>query len=222
MEEEFYDEQADFFHGILTVGTLGSESRVEESATPKFANSYENLNEKQTEVTETELKLMNEKLEKFLEGEAADDVDYDSSKRSSFVSTITLSNYQIEGNDAEENKNTVTCPLQECLFHSSKECLETGEEMKKEKVSLEENYKTIGQLRKEQKEEGTPFKGKCVKDFMKKIFKKFHVSSRSSKASANDHATCTVSTKWKIPKVGHLIIFKSSITDIYLCNSYTT
>ncbi|KAK1359363.1 Ethylene insensitive 3-like protein [Heracleum sosnowskyi] len=191
--EEVNDEEADLFHGFLTVGTLGSESRVAEPPTPKFAVSYQNVNEKKIEVTETELKLMNDKLEKFLEAESADDVDYDSS-RSSFVSTITLSNHEIEGNDVEENRNMVICPLQEYLFNSSTESLETGKEMKKEKGSLEE-----------QKEEGTPFKGKCAMEFMKKILKKIHVSSRSSKASASDHASCTASPKRKFPKTLRLL-----------------
>ncbi|KAL8097593.1 protein LAZY 1-like [Apium graveolens] len=192
--EEVNDEEADFFHGFLTVGTLGSESRVAEPATPKFAISYQNANEKEIEVTETELKIMNDKLEKFLEAEWADDVDYDSSKRSSFVSTITLSNYQIDGNDVEENKNMVICPLQEYLFNSSTECLETGEEMKREKGSLEE-----------QEEVGMPFKGKGAMKFMKKILKKIQLSSRSSKASASDQATTTCSTKRKFPKALRLL-----------------
>lgn len=198
------DEEADFFHGFLTIGTLGSESKVAEPATPKFAISYQNVNEKEIEVTETELKLMNDKLEKFLEAESADDVDYDSSKRSSFVSTITLSNYQIDGNDVEENKNMIICPLQEYLFNSSTECLESGEEMKREKGSLEE-----------QKEVGTPSKGKGAMEFMKKIFKKIHVSSRSSKVSTNDQATCTVSSKRKFSKVGRLILYLSIRCNIY-------
>lgn len=183
--EEVNDEEADIFHSFLTVGTLGSESRVAEPTTPKFAISYRNINEKEIKVTETELKFMNDKLEKFLEAESADDVDYDSSKRSSFVSTITLSNYQIEGNE-----NMVICPLQEYLFNSSKECLEPDEEMKREKGSLEE-----------QKEVGTTFKGKSAMKFMKKILKKIHISSRSSKASASDQATSPFSTK-----VGRLIL----------------
>lgn len=191
-EEESAIMMSELFHGFLTIGTLGSVPNVAEPTTPKFA------------VTETGLKLIHDELEKFLEAEA-NDVDYDSSERSSFVSTITLSGYQIEGTDAEEDKNMVTCPLQQYLFNSSIERPEIGKEMKKEKQSLGklfENHNNHPEQQKEQNEEGgTATKGTCALKFMKKIIRKIHATSRSSKTSANDHAAGNASTKKKLPKV---------------------
>lgn len=198
---------SELFHGFLTIGTLGLEPNVAEPTTPKFAISCQSVYEKETLVTETGLKLINDELEKFLEAEAKD-VDYDSSERSSFVSTITLSGYQIEGTDAEEDRNMVTCPLQQYLFNSSIECPETGEEMKKEKRSLgklfENDYNNPEQ-QKEQNKGGTTTEGTCALKFMKKMLRKIHPTLRSIKASANDHAAGNASTKRKLPKVGHLI-----------------
>lgn len=199
---------SELFHGFLTIGTLGSEPNVAEPTTPKFAISCQSVYEEETLVTETGLKLIHYELEKFLEAEA-NDVNYDSSERSSFVSTITLSGYQIEGIDAEEDKKMVTCPLQQYLFNSSREYPEI-EEMKKEKQSLGklfENENNNPEPQKGQNEEGTTAtKGTCALRFMKKMLRKIHSTSRSSKASANDHAAGNASTKRKLPKVGDLIL----------------
>lgn len=199
---------SELFHGFLTIGTLGSEPNIAEPTTPKFAISCQSVYEKETLVTETGLKLIHDELEKFLEAEA-NDVDYDSSERSSFVSTITLSGYQIEGTDAEEDKNMVKCPLQQYLFNSSIEYPGIGEEMKKEKQSLGKLFANDNnsEQQKEQNDEGrTATKGTCALKFMKKMLRKIHATSRSSKASANDHAAGNASTKRKLPKVGHLIL----------------
>lgn len=166
---------SELFHGFLTIGTLGSEPNVAEPATPKFAISCQSVNEKETLVTDTELKLLNDELEKFLEAEA-EDVDYDSSERSSFVSTITLSGYQIEGTDAEEDENMVTCPLQQYLLNSSIECPEVGEEMKNEKRTLrklfENDNKNPEQQKEHNEEGGEATKGNCAFKFIKKMLKK--------------------------------------------------
>ncbi|KAL1830959.1 protein LAZY 1 isoform X1 [Daucus carota subsp. sativus] len=207
-EEESAVMMSELFHGFLTIGTLGAEPNVAEPTTPKFAISCQSANEKETLVTETELKLINNELEKFFEAEAKD-VDYDSSERSSFVSTITLGGYHIEETDAQEDKNMVTWPLQQYLFSSSIECPEIGAEVKKEKRSLgdlfKNDYKNPEQ-QKEQNEEGrTATKGTCALKFMKKMLGKIHGTSGGSKCSVNDHAAGNVSTKRKLPKVLRLL-----------------
>ncbi|KAL8108926.1 hypothetical protein AgCh_025138 [Apium graveolens] len=202
-EQESAIMMSELFRGFLTIGTLGSEPNVAEPTTPKFAISCQSVYEEETLVKETGLKLIHYELEKFLEAEA-NYVNYDSSERSSFVSTITLSGYQIEGTDAEEDKNMVACPLQQYLFNSSIEYPEIGEETKKEKQSLGElfeNDKNNPEQQKEQNAEGrTATKGTCALKFMKKMLRKNHSTSRRSGASANDHAAGNASTKKKLPK----------------------
>ncbi|RVW40075.1 Protein LAZY 1 [Vitis vinifera] len=76
-EDDFEEESSaaisELFHGFLAIGTLGSDPVVNDPSTPTFAISVENITEKETEVTENELKLINDELEKVLGAEAKED-----------------------------------------------------------------------------------------------------------------------------------------------------
>ncbi|XWS63893.1 hypothetical protein CRYUN_Cryun06bG0140400 [Craigia yunnanensis] len=165
--EEDYEEESssaisELFHGFLAIGTLGSDPNIPDPSTPTFAISVENITEKETEVTENELKLINEELEKVLGAEAKEEGCNDSSGRNSHVSsgrsshgsTITLSGKPMEGPDTNGN-GTIVCPLQGYLFGSAIELSETTKVAKKEhRTSLaelfqrtkitEENFGTTG------------------------------------------------------------------------------
>lgn len=110
-----------FFDGLLNIGTLGlgQHQLDSEPETPTFA--VENVNEKETELTENDLKLINEELEKVLNADAKreDDRFYckDSpSAKTDNGSTLTLggsTDQVVNGNDG--GKQT---PLQGYLFGS--------------------------------------------------------------------------------------------------------
>ncbi|KAE9618612.1 hypothetical protein Lalb_Chr02g0144551 [Lupinus albus] len=167
-EEESSDAMYDLFHGFLTIGTLGSEQGVNDaSQTPTFAFYVENITEKEDEVTENELKLINYELEKVLAAETKDDCsNYDSSARSSLVSnarssygsTITLSGKPLEGANNESNVNgSAICPLQGYLFGSGVELSET------KMVAKKENRTSLGELFQRSKLEEENFGVKCEK-----------------------------------------------------------
>ncbi|KAL1361167.1 protein LAZY 1-like isoform X2 [Arachis ipaensis] len=145
--EDYYIEPSsmcddDLFPGFLAIGTLGSSSDQvvsDPTSTPTFAISVESITEKEDEVTENDLKLINDELEKVL---GADDVsiDYYSSGRNSHVSTgrnshvstgrsshvsiITLSGKPITETHNNNNGGSV-CPLQGYLFGTAIELSET-------------------------------------------------------------------------------------------------
>ncbi|KAF2292919.1 hypothetical protein GH714_029848 [Hevea brasiliensis] len=136
-EEEYFEEESsaaisELFHGFLAIGTLGSDPVNTNPSTPTFAISVENITEKET-VTENELKLINDELEKVLGAEAREDYCNDSSGRNSYVSagrsshgsTITLSGKPMEGQETNVNGTTV-CPLQGYLFGSAIELSENN------------------------------------------------------------------------------------------------
>lgn len=58
------------FDGFLMIGTLGLEQILTEPSTPTFPMPFEKITEDNAEVTENELKFINDELEKFLEAEA--------------------------------------------------------------------------------------------------------------------------------------------------------
>ncbi|XP_039033861.1 protein LAZY 1-like [Hibiscus syriacus] len=128
------------FHGFLTIGTLQSDCTISEPITPTFTMSRENITEGKTEGTENDLKVINDELDKFLEAEAEEHGSIESSRRSSLVSAITLSDKPMQEVNAEEYVNAIVCPLQGYLFGSSIELPEARFEVKKEKASLEELF----------------------------------------------------------------------------------
>ncbi|XAR48198.1 hypothetical protein NMG60_11030938 [Bertholletia excelsa] len=167
-EEDFEEESSaaisDLFHGFLTIGTLGSDPVNTQPSTPQFAISVENITEKETEVTENELKIINDELEKVLGAEVKEDSCNDSSGRNSHVSTgrnshvstgrnsqvsagrssigstITLSGKPLEATETSGN-GTPICPLQGYLFGSAIELPEKTTVVKKEhRTSLGELF----------------------------------------------------------------------------------
>lgn len=207
VDEEDYEEESsaamsELFHGFLAIGTLGTDQVITDPSTPTFAISVENITEKETEVTENDLKLINDELEKVLGAEAnKDDGCNDSSGRNSHVSTgrsshgstITLSGKPIEGPESNGNGTTI-CPLQGYLFGSAIELSETTTT-----VAKKEHRTSLGELFQRSKlaEENSGAKGerderrtekeadKSAIQLMKKILKKkmLHASSRSSTAA---------------------------------------
>ncbi|CAI0457670.1 unnamed protein product [Linum tenue] len=192
---------SDLFHGFLAIGTLGSEQITSSPATPTFPASLEedNLAEENIEVTENDLNLIRDELEKFLEAEAEEvQGTEDALARSSYVSIITLSGMQVE--EAGGNEKSIVSPLQGYLFGSSIELPETRAEKKKEKLSLGEIFR-----RTKLTDDNTPIEmppkqdKKSVKLLLKKILKKIHAPP--GKKTSQDDADKTIPTKKKTNKV---------------------
>lgn len=180
---------------------------MSEPETPTFKVSLDNITEDETEVTENDLKLINDELGRFLEAEAEEHGSNESSGRNSQVSTITLSGKPIQAAaSVEECGKTIVCPLQGYLFGSSVELPEPIFEVKKEKASLaelfhrtkiaEENTNNNNNHMEKSGKEDTQTKqtNKPVKHLIKKILKKFH-------ASSGKEETNSFSTKKKFQKV---------------------
>ena len=191
------------FDGFLMIGTFGSDAIITEPSTPTFQMPFEKITEKETEVTENELKFINDELEKFLEAEAKE-VGDESSERSSHVSIITICGKQSEGVDTEEYGDNGICPLQGYLFGSSIELPETNIQVKKERTSLGQLFKmnkiACDHSTDKFEELKNHTKGKYTIRFIRKLFTKLHSSPtpKSFAGSAADPA----STKRKLPKVG--------------------
>ncbi|XP_030542085.2 protein LAZY 1-like [Rhodamnia argentea] len=149
-EEQLLADEAQIFPGFLAIGTLGSDTPLSDPSTPTFANSVDYLTEKETEMTENELRLINDELEKVLVAEAKEESGNDSSGRSSLVSTgrsshcstITLCGKPIlEGQETNNGSTNTVYPLQGYLFGSAIELSETTAAVKKEhRTSLGELF----------------------------------------------------------------------------------
>ncbi|XP_018821000.1 protein LAZY 1-like [Juglans regia] len=211
-EELEYEEESsaaishELFHGFLAIGTLGTDQVMNELSTPKFSISIENITENETEVTENDLKLINDELEKVLGAEVKDDGCNYSSGRSSHVSagrsshgsSITLGGKQMEGPETNGNGTTV-CPLQGYLFGSAIELSETAAATTTV-VAKKEHRTSLGELFQMSKTAEENPGTKCDREdrrtekeavkstmhLMKKLLKKkmLHASSRSSTAAA--------------------------------------
>lgn len=208
-EEESTNSMCDFFPGFLAIGTLGSSDQQisSPSSTPTFPISVESITEKEDEVTENDLKLINDELEKVLGAETKDDVSYDSSSRNSHVSTgrsshvsiITLSGKPIEeGIELNGNNGNAICPLKGYLFGTAIELPETTTTAANKK----EHRTSLGELFQRSKLAEENFSGKCDKledrrnereadksamNLMKEKLKKrmFHACSKNSTTSIN-------------------------------------
>ncbi|XP_051122454.1 protein LAZY 1-like [Andrographis paniculata] len=127
LEEDPSPELNELFHGFLAIGTLGTDPiSTTEPATPTFSISVDHIAEKETEVTENELKLINDELEKVLGTESRDSCNLSSGRNSqvsagriSHCSAITLAGKTIESAETYGNIGTITCPLQNYLFGSA-------------------------------------------------------------------------------------------------------
>lgn len=209
VEEEDYEEEpsaamTELFHGFLAIGTLGTDQVSTDLSTPKFSISVDNITEKETEVTENDLKLINDELEKVLGAEVKDDgCNYSSGRnshvstgRSSHGSTITLGGKPIEGPETNGNGTTV-CPLQGYLFGSA---IELSETTAATTVAKKEQRTSLGELFQMSKTAEENSGTKCDREdrgteketvksamhLMKKLLKKkmLHASSRSSAVAA--------------------------------------
>ncbi|XP_044503054.1 protein LAZY 1-like isoform X2 [Mangifera indica] len=206
--EEHFDGETDviseLFDGFLSIGTLGSEKMISEPATPTFSTSMQNVTGEQADVTEYDLKFINDKLEKFLETEAEEEQSKESSRRNSYVSIVTLSEKLMEGASTEDYGKIMVCPLQGYLFGTSIELPETTE-VKKEKASLAELFhrtKIADEISTEKSDKGemqAKQTHKSVKHLFKKMLKKLHATLKSSTPSNGD--TAAVSTNKKLHKI---------------------
>lgn len=229
VEEESSAAMSELFHGFLAIGTLGSEQAMADPSTPTFAISVENITEKETEVTENELKVINDELEKVLGAEAKDDCCDESSGRNSHVSTgrsshgsiITLSGKPIEASDNNGN-GTIVCPLQGYLFGSAIELSETTTVAKKEhRTSLGELFQRSklteengsGKSEREEKRSDKEAE-KSAMHLMKKKLKKriLNASSRSSAAAAGGPVD-SASAETKLHKVH--VLNTASIFEVF-------
>jgi len=203
LEESTSADLSEFFEGFLAIGTLGTDAIANsEPETPTFAGSFEKIAERDNELTENELRLINEELEKVLAAaEAKDDGWTDSSGRNSHVSngrishasSITLSVKPLEIPETTGTGN-LACPLQGYLLGSAVECPEKATVPKKEhRTSLAELFQRhkaeeTSEASCKQREKTEEYKrhDQTTMNLMKKILKKKIVngSSRSSSASA--------------------------------------
>lgn len=205
------DEYPEYFEGFLAIGTFGvADAVIPEPETPTFEVSFDKLAEGEAEVTENELRLINDELERVLASEAKDDGWTDSSGRNSHVSngrishasTITLSGKPLEIPESTggTGSNLMYCPLQEYLLGSAVEVPE------KATVPKKENRTSLGELFERHKAEETS-EVKCKRgekredkegdktasmNLMKKILTKkknaLHAASRNSSASTRGPA----------------------------------
>ncbi|OIW14487.1 hypothetical protein TanjilG_19903 [Lupinus angustifolius] len=195
-QEETHAVISEIFKGFLTIGTLGAETVTNEPGTPTFSMPLENMH---AEVTENDLKLISHELEKFLVAEK-EERSYESSRRNSHVSIVTLSDEkQIDGSEAEDYGNRSLCPLQGYLLGSSVE-LKEKTEVRKERASLAELFhrtKTTTTTRDSIEVKKTH---KSAIQIMKKMLKKVNGSSKSTNTSGDD--AVFASTNKKLQKVG--------------------
>ncbi|KAH1140756.1 hypothetical protein AAZX31_10G282900 [Glycine max] len=221
-EEDSAGAMYELFHGFLAIGTLGSEA----STTPTFAISLENITEKEDEVTENELKLINDELEKVLVlGEDNDEPSSISCGRSSHGSIITLSGgggkpaaaTLLEGD--QSNGNAV-CPLQGYLFGSAIELSETTTTVT---VAKKEHRTSLGELFQRTKlaEENNNFGPKeADKSAMHLMKKKLKKKMRSSTSTTVDSA----SADRKLHKILHMFHRKvhpeNSTSGAQKCDKY--
>lgn len=210
----------ELFHGFLAIGFLGSEAAPSEPATPTFAVTLDNMTKEAVEVTEDDLKVINNELEKFLEAESQEE-GHKGSSRNSYASTITLDSPQMEAVEDEGPADTVVFPLQGYLFGSSVELPETKIEMKKQKASLlqlfQETRKTGGDCSKKS-EMGTKLVEpihKSSKHIMKKFLKKLCASSRPPSHSTGGDATESSLPKKKFHKVSAFILDTQNSISTY-------
>lgn len=220
LEPETSTEISEIFHGFLAIGFLGSEAAPSEPDTPTFAMTLDNMTKEAVEVTEDDLKLINNELEKFLEAESQEE-GHKGSSRNSYVSTITLDSPQMEAVEDEGPADTVIFPLQGYLFGSSVELPETKIEMKKQKASLlqlfQETGTTGGNYSKKSETGATQVKPthKSSKHIMKKFLKKLCASSRPPSLSTGGDATASSLPKKKFHKVRAFLLDTQNSTSTY-------
>lgn len=218
-EEDLEDEPSaaltELFHGFLAIGTLGTEQFPTDPATPTFSISVDHIAEKETEVTENELKLINDELEKVLGGRdsscnvSSGRNSHVSAGRISHCSATTLSGKPMENTETSGNGGII-CPLQSYLFGSAiglpdaappvrkEHRTSLGELFQKSKI-VEENSGTKSDRGEKRMDKETD---KSAVYLMKKMLKKrmLHSSSRSN-APSSGGAVDSATTDKKLHKV---------------------
>ncbi|CAO2829769.1 unnamed protein product [Amaranthus hypochondriacus] len=218
------DAYPEYFEGFLAIGTFGmTDTVISEPETPTFAVSIEKLAEGETEVTENELRLINDELERVLAAEAKDDGWTDSSGRNSHVSngrishasTITLSGKSLEIPESTvvTGNNLMYCPLQEYLLGSAIELPEKAAEPKKEnRTSLgelfekhkaeevSENKYKKGEKREDYKEGDKTASMNLMKKILMKKKSALQAALKNSSAITRGNAEST-STETKLCKI---------------------
>ncbi|KAK9027847.1 hypothetical protein V6N11_067669 [Hibiscus sabdariffa] len=217
VDEEDYEvdsssAMSEIFHGFLASGTLGSDPNILDPSTPTFAISVEKITEKETEVIENELKLINDELEKVLVAEDKEGCNGSSGRnssvsteRSSHSSTIAFSGKPIEAPDTNRSGITV-CSLQGYLLGSAIELSEIttvdkkehgttlGELFQRTKITEDNLCSKIDKLTKKEGD-------KTAVHIMKK---KMSNASRSSTAAATGGNIDSASAETKLHKISHM------------------
>lgn len=230
LEEERATALTELFHGFLHIGTLGTEPVTTDPATPTFSISVDHIAEKETKVTEDELKLINDELEKVLAAEgdscnassgrnshasagrnshvSAGRNSHVSAGRISHCSTITLSGKPIESAETCGSEAT-NCPLQSYLFGSAIGLQETTPPVRKEqRTSLGELFQKTKQA---EDNSGTkPDRGekrteketeKSAVHVMKKMLKRKIIHASSRSTTANSGVIDPTTAETKLHKV---------------------
>ncbi|CAN7141129.1 unnamed protein product [Brassica rapa subsp. narinosa] len=217
---------SDFFHGFLAIGTLGGETFIDEPATPTFGMTSGDPATDNAEVTENDLKLISNELEKFLEAEAKEGHNQPSG-RNSDTNTIASTIEAAEGVDAEEDDQPMKFPLQEYLFGSQIELSEPKVAGKKERASLGELFQATevqdkhSENKYDEKKKKASSTHKSAKHFVKKVLKKLHLSSRSPDSGKTEVAS-TKKKFQKIAQVFHRKVYpEESITESKIYSSMT-
>ncbi|XP_073127849.1 protein LAZY 1-like [Henckelia pumila] len=219
LEDEPSAALTELFHGFLAIGTLGTQGYPVDPATPTFSISVDHIAEKETQVTENELKLINDELEKVLQG-GRDSSCNVSSGRNSHVSAGRISHCSATTLVGKPMENTETggiiCPLQSYLFGSAIELPDAaappvrkehrtslGELFQKTKIVDQENSGTKPDYRGEKRMDKES-SDKSAVYLMKKILKKrmLHaISSRSSAPSCTGGTMDTATADKKLHKI---------------------
>ncbi|XP_057426929.1 protein LAZY 1-like [Lotus japonicus] len=221
-DEYVYEEDGamyELFHGFLAIGTLGLGCSTDPSATPTFGNiCVENIiTEKEDEVTENELKLINDELEKVLGDDECinsarnSHVSSSTAGRSSHGSMISLSGKpmnMMEGNSGNIGTSSI-CPLQGYLFGSAS--IELPKVVPaKSRTSLGELFQRSKLADQEINEKGDKISEKEDKSALhlvrKKLKKKIllHTCSRNSSSNNGGPVDSANSADTKLRKILHM------------------
>ncbi|KAL8137813.1 hypothetical protein V2J09_003814 [Rumex salicifolius] len=229
------DSSAESFHGFLAIGTLGSETYVSEPQTPTFVISVDNIAERETEATESELNLINEELEKVLAAAEAKEADGSSSRRNSHVSSngrssntstisFSLNRKSVEVMEGNESGKAATCPLQGYLFGSAVELPERKSSAgKKNRASLGELFQRhkveeSSGVRSERGEKQMHKDGdKTSINLMRKILRK---KSSTANGEAADYASETKFHKAQMLHLFHKKVHPEVSIDLLKMNAH--
>ncbi|KAF7839649.1 protein LAZY 1-like isoform X2 [Senna tora] len=221
-DDDYYEDESpaalsDLFHGFLAIGTLGTDQVITDPSTPTFAISVENITENEDEVTEDELKLINDELEKVLVDSCNDSSgrnSHVSTGRSSHGSIITLSGKPMEGTEANGSIGSAICPLQGYLFGSAIEMSETTTTVakKEHRTSLGELFQRSklaeensgGKWEREDKRTEREADKSAMNLMKRKLKKRMLLASSRNSASINGAPVDSASAETKFHKILHM------------------